>query len=369
MQNTKTILITGSHHTPATELIRQLKKDKKYNWNIEYISHLYPAETHISKIIVSKFKINFHQLNSGKLHRRYLPYTIGDLPKTFLAIIKAFKLIQTITPNIVVSFGGYVSVPVIIASRFNKIPSITHEQTLTTSLSTKINSLFVNKIALSFNNTKSIQKLPKNKIVITGNLIRQEIFKTKNTKYQKLKKQINKTPLIYITGGNQGAKIINQNFLKILNKLNQKFIIIHQTGKSQFKSIKSKNKNISNYYPTQYIDLNNIGWVLNHAKIIISRSGANTCQEIVALQKNSILIPLPKSQQNEQLKNALWTKKQLPKKTIILKEEKLNPTKLLHAIDKLAKQKIIKNKKNVRARSASPPSPNLKLLKLIHQLV
>ncbi|MBU4210597.1 glycosyltransferase [Patescibacteria group bacterium] len=350
MQKTKTILITGSHHTPAIELITQLKKDKNYNWKIAYISHLYPTETHIEKTILPKLKIDFYPLKSGKLHRRYLPYTIRDLPKIPLAIFKAYKLVKTIKPDITVSFGGYISVPVIIASAINKVPSITHEQTLTISLSTKINSFFANKIALSFPNTK--HKLPKNKVVVTGNLLRREIFKTTSQKYQKL----GKTPLIYVTGGNQGSKIINQNLSKILKNLNQKFTIIHQTGINKLKQI-----NLSNYHPTQYVNLNDIGWILNRAQIIISRSGANICQEIIALKKNSILIPLFKSQQNEQLKNALWTKKQLPQKTIIIQQKNLNSSKLIQSIDKLSLNKHQQN--------PIPIQINFKLLKLIHELV
>ncbi|MCX6727004.1 MAG: glycosyltransferase, partial [Candidatus Shapirobacteria bacterium] len=194
------ILITGIHHTPAIELIHQLQEDQNIDWTIHYVGHQYRSETHLTRSI-SALNIHFHPLVSGKLNRHN---HLSNLLSPFL-IIKAFfqslLLLKKIKPDLVVSFGGYISVPVIIAAKILQIKSITHEQTLTISMSTKINSYFVDKIALSFpyNNTVS---LPLKKIVITGNLIRREVFNHLNSKYRHLVSP--NIPLIYITGGNQG---------------------------------------------------------------------------------------------------------------------------------------------------------------------
>jgi len=353
------VLITGTHHTPAIELIHQLRVDKIIHWRIDYIGHLFPSETHLSQTLIPKLKINFHPLSCGKLDRRWLPNTILGIPKTITAIFLAYRLIKKIRPDIVVSFGGYVSVPVVISAKICRIPSLTHEQTLTNSLSTKINSYFVNRIALSFNNPAQISRLPKNKVVITGNLLRSEIYQKTTVNFKNL--ETKNLPLIYVTGGNQGSSAINQIILKILLKINKKFIIVHHTGNLDYQSIIQNTKNIPNYYPTDYIGLDDIGWVLNQAQIIISRSGANTCQEIVALGKNSILIPLIKSQQNEQLLNARWVKQQQPLNTIIIPQNILTVAKLLHSIRRLSVVKPLT--------PSSPASSNLKLLNLIHEMV
>lgn len=358
---TKTILIATTHHTPAIELTKQLQNDPKYFWSIHYVGHIFPSETHITNTIIPKLKIPFHNLDSGKLDRRYLPNTIKGIPRTIKAIFDSISLIQQIKPDIVVSFGGYLSVPIIIAAKFFKIPSITHEQTLTASLATRINSYFVNKVALSFNNKKQISKFPFKKISITGNLLRSEIFNLKNINYLQLEDKIKTRPLIYITGGNQGSSIINKTILKIIKNLSSKYTIIHNTGNIDIKDIKKQTKNILNYYPTTYVGLEDIGWVLNKSNLIISRSGANISQEIVALNKKSILIPLPKSQQNEQLLNALWVKKNLPEQTIILNQDDLLELTLKKAIDNLflVKTKINQNQTQI----------NYNLLKLIHETV
>ncbi len=267
-------------------------------------------------------------------------------------------MIKRINPDIVISFGGYISVPVIIASRRQNIPAITHEQTLTLSLSTIINSFFVKKIALSFPSSNLISKIFPSKIIITGNLLRSFIYQQKTVSFSKLK--ITKKPLLYITGGSQGSVTINDNILPLLPKLTQDYTIIHQTGKIDLSRIKSLTQNLTHYYPTDFIDIDDIGWVLNNASIIINRSGANYSQEMVQLKKKAILIPLPQSQQKEQLKNALWVKKQLPH-TIIIDQKQLNHKILLKSIQQLSLIPAPTN--SIKATS------NYQILKLIHQLV
>ena len=359
----KTIIITGTHLTPALELIRQLKNDNKIDWQINYIGRKNNSSVDntpsIESRIIPKINIKFYSINCGKLDRRWLLNTIKGLPQTTKSLFESLKLIKKIKPDIVVSFGGYVSVPIIIGSFLKKIPSITHEQTLTNSLTTKINSFFVNKVALSFNNQNQIKNLPKNKIIITGNLLRQEIFQPQKSKMGDNLKKI-KNPIIYITAGNQGSHIINLLIKKILPEL-KKYFIIHQTGKNDFSDFKKLEKKHPNYQAFDYLEANDVGHIFNNADLIISRSGANTSQEIIALNQKSILIPLKVSQQNEQLLNALWVKEKNPKNTEIIEEKDINKKNILKKINKLI---IIKTKK-----SAIKNTDNLKLLNLIHEIL
>ncbi len=355
---TKTIIITGTHLTPALELIRQLKTDSKINWSIFYIGRKFNSsvsqKASIESIIIPKLGVKYYSIPCGKLDRRYLPNTLTGIPKIIKGFIQAKKIIKNINPDIIVSFGGYVSVPVIINAFISKIASITHEQTSTNSLTTKINSLFVTKVALSFNNENQINNLPKNKVIVTGNLLRYELF-TKNQN-QLIKTQ---KPILYITAGNQGSHSINLVIKETLPLL-QDFSIIHQTGKIDFNKFKHLSSTYPNYSAFEYIETKYIGWILKNSDLIISRSGANTSQEIAAFSQKSILIPLPQSQQNEQLLNANWVKNLLPQKTIIINQDQLNQNNLLKAIKKLKSIKTINKIKENK--------PNLNLLKLIHEI-
>jgi len=338
---TKKIVITGTHLTPAVELINQLKEDS-IDWDITYIGRNFNSHEKtspsIESQIIPKLGVKFYGFDSGKLDRRWLPNTLAGIPLTIRAFFGIFQVLRKASPDIIVSFGGYISVPVILSSYLQKIPSITHEQTSTLSLSTKINSKFTNKVALSFPTT-----IKNKKYISIGNLLRHQIYNNRSKYFDNQKIRL---PIIYVTGGNQGSELLNKLITKTKKELINKFFIIHQTGNQS--CLPSKN-----YLPINFIE--DIGWVLNHANIIVSRAGANTCQEIIALSKKSILIPLKVSQQDEQLKNALLVKKAIPE-TIIIPETNLTPKTLLESINKLIKIKL---------KLVNKPQINYSLLNLI----
>jgi len=359
----KKIIITGTHLTPALELIRQLQEDKKNNWQIFYIGRQKNSSVDdtpsIESQIIPKLGIKFFPINCGKLDRRWLPNTIKGLPQSISGIFSAIKLVNKIKPDVVVSFGGYVSVPVIISSFFKKIPSITHEQTLTNSLTTKINSKFVTKIALSFDHKNQIDQLPKNKVVVTGNLLRYQLFHPKISSLTKKIKTISQK-IVFITAGNQGSHSINLIIKKISQEMPEYFFI-HQTGKNDFSEFKKLEKFQNNYLCFDYINTNDFGFLLKNSNLIISRAGANTCQEIVALNQKSILIPLLVSQQDEQLLNAKWVKSLLLQQTEILLQNQLSSKNLSKIIKKLIIKDNQSNQKNINI--------NYRLLNLINEII
>jgi UDP-N-acetylglucosamine:LPS N-acetylglucosamine transferase len=148
--------------------------------------------------------------------------------------------------------------------------------------------------------------------------------------------------------------------LSLLPKLTSHFTIIHQTGPIDRPWIQQQlDSPIARYYPQDYIDIEDIGWVFHQTSLIISRSGANICQEIAAFKTPSVLVPLPFSQQNEQLLNAQWLQQQNPD-TIILNESRLDAATLLKAIYQL--------NPHYSNRQVNPII-NYQLRQLIHQLL
>ncbi len=348
----KNIVITGNHHTPAIELIQQLKNDH-ITWHIFYITHSTQNETHVQNSLKKLNLKKIYDINCGKFYRYSLLKTLKGIPDILKATSRSYKIIKSIKPDIVISFGGYVSVPVIFTAWLQKVICFTHEQTSTLSLSSFINGFFVKKICLSFG-LKHMPFFFRAKYLVTGNLLRRQIFSKTTKNYQFL--QNHKLPIIYASGGNQSSQIINDTLLKLKKDLATKCIIIHHIGNLGFDLQNSKN-----YYPTHYVGLDDIGWVLNNSDLVINRAGANYCQEIVALNKNSILIPLPTSARGEQLKNASWVKSVHPKNTIIIDQSQLTPQLLLSSIKKLLETKPGHPAVNSRI--------NTKILSLIHQYV
>lgn len=349
MPNNKIICLTGNHHTPAIELIRQFNQSGTV-WQIHYLTHHYQTETHIKNTLAPQLQTNLRLIQCNKFDRQKPLLSLLKSPLLLLGIIQSFFILKEIRPNIIVSFGGYVSVPVIIAGWLLKIPSITHEQTTTISLATRINSFFCQKIALSFPSSEFYSK----KVVMTGNLLRQQIFNHHSEKYHQLESRIKQFPLIYVTGGNQGSQFINELIMALLPHLT-KYTIIHQTGQKPI----SQNESIS-YHPTEYISSEDIGWIFYHASLIISRAGANICQEIKALNQKAIIIPHPKTQQDEQIKNAQWLKSKLPHQITVIPQNLAIPEKMLLAIKDLISQP---SKKPTKLPTLTHP-----LVKLINDL-
>ncbi len=364
--NPKTMIITGTHQSPVVELIRLLKQDIEYDWNVIFVGRKYNS---VKSTIVSteydlmkQLNVKFIAINSIKYDRHSILNTLYGLPHFFTSLFVSYQILSQFKPSLIVSTGGYISIPILFVGKLMGIPSIIHEQTLTESLSTRLAKYFVTKIALSFDTPKQKQSLPSEKTVVTGNLIRQEILQKPSN--NPTKQWFDKPkPIIFIVGGNQGSLFINKIVLKLAPVLGKKYNIVHQTGKLDFPNVSTATADYRSFYRCfEYIPLDQMTYLLHAAKTIISRSGANICQELVALNKKAVLIPLPKSQQNEQELNAQWAQHQLPSQIIILDEKTTNSQTLLNAINRLFNvTPSFQKTTNVQG--------STKFLKLIHEVI
>lgn len=297
----KKIVITGGHLAPAMAVIEELRK--RGGWEIYYLGRKYAMEgekilSEESKIIPN-LGVKFIPVAAGRLQRRFTSWTIPSLLRVPVGFFQSLIFLWRIKPKVICSFGGYVSVPVVVAGWLLRIPILTHEQTVVFGLASKMNSFFANKVAVSF--PQSLSYFPKDKVILTGNPLRKEIFEIIKPSWFPVD-QSSSYPIIYITGGNQGSHVINMAVVEILPKLLEKYIVIHQTGEKDYQQM--ANKSQERYLVVPYVGPEEIGWVLNKASLIVSRAGANTVCEIAALGKPALFIPIPWSYQDEQTKNA-----------------------------------------------------------------
>jgi len=238
------------------------------------------------------------------LQRVLTLYTIPSLLKIPIGFIQSFFLLLTYKPDVVLSFGGYISVPVVFSAWLLSIPIITHEQTIVRGLSYKITSLFANKMAVSFKTG-----LVGERTIVTGNPMRAGILKSTLPSYkikrlfQKARQQ--KKPVIFITGGNQGSHIINQTVLEALPALTLKAVIVLQTGDSKFHDFEdAKSKQCEELLTEKWIETQDFGYILKHAHLVVGRSGINTLLECAMFGTPALLIPYPYLQGDEQMVNA-----------------------------------------------------------------
>lgn len=292
------ILITGAHFTPAAATIEELKKYK--DCRIVYVGRGTTREgdpsPSIESQVLPKMGVKFIPIITGRLQRPLSLHTIPSLLKIPIGFIQAFYIILVEKPDVILSFGGYVAVPLVIAGWFLSVPIIIHEQSLVSGLTNKISSAFADKIAVSFKGEDQFNK----PTVLTGNPLRASILESANLRYPRKEK----LPTILITGGNQGSHLINISVEACLAKLKKIACIIHITGDSKFKDFERLEKlQDNNYSVKKWID-GEYGAILQKVDLVVSRAGINTLTELAYLGKPALVVPIPYLFADEQSVNA-----------------------------------------------------------------
>ncbi len=335
MQNNLDIVLTGGHAaTTAISVIKEIKKNHT-DWKLFWIGPKSAVEGKdaptLASLVMPKLGVKFVSITTGRLQRKFTFWTIPSLLKIPFGIIQAFQILIKIKPKIIISFGGYASVPVCIAARFFGIPVVIHEQTAAAGLANKIVSKFANKILIAREESRKYFALPAQarKVVLIGNPVRQEILAISP------KQKLPKTPTIYITGGSSGSVPVNKIIDKVLPELLKKYNVIHQTGKIDFQYFMLAYANNKNYEVHEFINIDEIPRVFEKADFVISRGGANTVSEIMMTKRPAILIPIPWVQNDEQNKNAKLAEE--VGIAIIIKQDEFNEETLTHGLEYLQK--------------------------------
>ena len=331
------IVLIGGHLSPALSVLETLPKGTE----VLFIGRKYGFEgdnaLSLEYKTVTERKIPFVALNTGRLQRKLTKYTMLSLFKLPFGIVKSFFTLIKFKPDVVIGFGGYVSIPVALSAYILRIPIVIHEQTMEVGFANRLISHLATKICISW--TSSEKYFPKEKIIFTGRPMRK--FQISSIRQAQDKFQIDKRkPLIYITGGSSGSHFINVLIEECAERLLDKYNLIHQTGDSQefhdydrleklrnSLSVKQKDR----YILRKFIDPSEIGDILRRTSLVISRSGINIVIELLRFEKPALLIPLPFSQNNEQLKNAKFLEKLGLGK--VLQQSELDWRKLYQAIE------------------------------------
>ncbi|MCD8891257.1 MULTISPECIES: undecaprenyldiphospho-muramoylpentapeptide beta-N-acetylglucosaminyltransferase [Staphylococcus] len=244
-------------------------------------------------------QIKYHTISSGKL-RRYISFeNIKDIFKVLKGIFDARRILKKEKPDLLFSKGGFVSVPVVIAAKSLKIPTIIHESDLTPGLANKIALKFAQKIYTTFEDT--LQYLPKDKADFVGATVREDLKSgDKNRGYQLTEFKDDKKVLL-IMGGSLGSKKLNEIIRDNLDALQKDYQVIHLTGKGLL------DQNLVNkpgYVQFEFVkdDLTDL---LAITDTVISRAGSNAIYEFLALRIPMLLIPLGLDQsRGDQIDNA-----------------------------------------------------------------
>ncbi len=310
------IILVGGHMTPALAVAEELQQQGFHNlsWIGTRGTQTGDHNDSAEYIVCTSKGIDFHNFEAGKLWRKWTPATFfKGLYNLFLipsGFTKALILIWKLKPKLVIAFGGYLALPIIVMAKFARVKTVIHEQTTVLGLANKLSAKYADVILLSFPET--LKELPEKfraRAKITGNPLPRSISQRNKTEISFPEK----LPLLFVTGGNQGANTINWRLFKILPELLKKVNIVHQVGNSSLTKDLEKAKQAKEALPKDlqqryqyfpYLFDKDFSAMMQQANLVLSRAGANTICFELALGKLAVTIPIPWSEGDEQTKNA-----------------------------------------------------------------
>ncbi len=304
------IVITGGHHSSALPVIQELQSQSP-DVEILWFGHRNSQKGNTADTLeykeISALKIPFYVIKTGKF---YKSLSLINIFKILYGFIQSFGLLAKTKPDVILSFGGYLAVPVVLSGWLLGIPSITHEQTLVAGYANKLISRFAKKVLISWESSEKY--FPQNKVVLVGLPLRDSIYKATSNDFE-IK---NKLPIVYITGGKTGSHQLNLLIKDAVRELLQFCNVIHQCGEhsvfKDFENLEGYHANIKDtlskdsgvYFITKFVLEDQIGEIFKKSDLVVSRAGAHTTAELISLEKPAILIPISWVSHNEQYENA-----------------------------------------------------------------
>ena len=323
---------TGGHIYPALAIINKIKE-------MEPKSEFLYIGTHnrMEKDIVPKYGIPFKTIEIYGFDRKNPFKNIKTLTAFISSLNKAKKMIKEFNPDIVIGVGGYVTGPVIYAAHKLGYKTFIHEQNSVAGKANIFLSKYVDKIGISFNESKN--EFPKDKVVMTGNPCGENALKI-----DKISKSTfgldDKKDLVLFVMGSLGAATVNDVIVSAIPKFkDKKYQVLFVTGKDYYEKVNdlkvSKNVKIVPY-------VEGLAGLMKDTTLMVTRAGASTLSEIYALGVPSILIPSPYVPNNHQYKNAMSLVNN--NAALMIEEKDLNVDKLIKTIDEVIDDKDMQKK-------------------------
>jgi UDP-N-acetylglucosamine--N-acetylmuramyl-(pentapeptide) pyrophosphoryl-undecaprenol N-acetylglucosamine transferase len=310
---------TGGHVYPGIAIAEEIH-ERDIKSEILFIG----SEEGMEKGIISKERYSLKLIKSRGVLRKLSLRSLFAPFLVFRGFFQALKILRDFQPDIVISTGGYVSLPVVLAGAYLRKPAILHEQNTIPGISNRICRFFVKRITVSFE--RSFRYFPARKTSLTGNPVRRKILgAVRSVARQKLDLDQGRRTLL-VLGGSQGAKRLNETIVQMIEFFASEGIqVIHVVGNRDFEWVLSQTENkvldiegkvpvikgkrksmtikrFKLYHPLSY--MYNIWDGLASADLVLSRAGATAIAEMTSLGLPSILVPFPYSAEGHQRENA-----------------------------------------------------------------
>ncbi len=285
---------TGGHIYPALAIINKIKKEEP-NSEFLYIG----THNRMEKDLIPSMGIPYEGIEITGFVRKF---TLDNV-RTFTRFLKARKrclqVIEEFHPDVVIGAGGYVTAPVIWAAKRLGYRTFIHEQNSVVGLSNKYLTKYADKIGVSFAST--LNEFPKDKVVLTGNPCSEKAIATSKANKSDFGLTEGKK-LVLIVMGSLGSKTINEKMVEyVYGFRNKSYEVLFVTGDTYYDKIKTR-RFPDNVKVVPFIK--DLPSIMKCTDLMVSRAGASTMSEIMALGIPTIFIPSPYVTNNHQYKNA-----------------------------------------------------------------
>jgi UDP-N-acetylglucosamine--N-acetylmuramyl-(pentapeptide) pyrophosphoryl-undecaprenol N-acetylglucosamine transferase len=315
---------SGGHVMPGLTIIRQLQVLG------EVECHYIGGRHGIERKLVGELGLKYYPIFTGKLRRYFSWENLLDLFKVTLGIIQSLLILMRYSRQntMIFSTGGFVSLPVVIGGWLTGKEIMIHEQTACAGLANRIAARFASKVFISFE--RSRENFPVGKVTHSGYPVRKECYLPTPLTLQlgEAKLEGSGKPILFITGGGNGSKLLNDLIEQDLSWLTKHYLVVHQVGQNfidHFERMQS-----IDYLPLAFVGREMID-LYKLASVVISRSGAGTVAELMAVGKRSIFIPLKGAQKNEQYFNAVEAHDRLG--SLVVGEDELSQRNLKELLE------------------------------------
>jgi UDP-N-acetylglucosamine--N-acetylmuramyl-(pentapeptide) pyrophosphoryl-undecaprenol N-acetylglucosamine transferase len=308
---------TGGHTYPALTTLRALQARLAADGTTVGVLWAGTADGLEARVTESE-GIRFTPVATGKIRRSSNPLgmltaaNMKDMARVPLGVAQARSVVADFRPDVILSTGGYVAVPIGLAAGLLRRPLVVHEQTVRLGLANRLLAKRATRVAVSSPST--LELLPhdvRERTVVTGNPVRAEVLSGEPLKAVDalgLDSFDPDLPVLYVTGGAQGSVQINRLVAEALPWLLERTNVIHQCGPNNLQEMFDRTAALPANLAARYRVMGFVGAelpdVLALADVVVSRSGAGTIAELTALGKPSVLVPLASAAGNEQAHNA-----------------------------------------------------------------
>ncbi|MFH1947383.1 MAG: UDP-N-acetylglucosamine--N-acetylmuramyl-(pentapeptide) pyrophosphoryl-undecaprenol N-acetylglucosamine transferase [Candidatus Magasanikbacteria bacterium] len=282
------ILFSGGYTLgPVTPLLAIKEKIQKQYPTAEFV--WVGTKTGPERKLIEEQGIKFITIASGKLRRYLSIWNIIDIIKIFIGYFQSIKIMWQESPDICISAGGFISVPVHWAAWLFGISTWVHQQDVQVGLANKLMAPFAKIITTALQ--QNVKDFSKRKTHWIGNPVREEILqgdKKKSFKDFNLQKGL---PVVFATGGGTGSLRVNQLIVQAVQHLKGHAQVIHLSGKERPQELVERAVKHFDYYQVYQFFTHEMAGAYAVADIVISRGGFGSITEIAALGKPAILVP------------------------------------------------------------------------------